>query len=120
MSISPNVPTPQESSITKNTGTPRWIAVLFGVLIVAVAGVGLRGSLRAVADSRPISQGAGSEQALHSAARSGQLPPRRAQGQHEVTQQKIGITAAELAKAAAAPNRSATNSSPPIKNSPHS
>src|SRR5947209_1199162 len=43
MSISPNVPTPQESYHYENTGTPRWIAVLFGVLIVAVLGLGYMG-----------------------------------------------------------------------------
>ena len=43
MSISPNVPTPQESYHYENTGTPRWIAVLFGVLIVAVLGLGYLG-----------------------------------------------------------------------------
>ncbi len=37
MSISPNVPSPQESYHYENSGTPRWIAVLFGVLFVALA-----------------------------------------------------------------------------------
>src|ERR1700724_2879636 len=39
MSISPNVPSPQESYHYEGTGTPRWIAVLFGVLIFAVLGL---------------------------------------------------------------------------------
>ena len=44
MSISPNVPTPQESyTYETNTGTPRWIAVLFGVLILAVIALGYEG-----------------------------------------------------------------------------
>ena len=44
MSISPNVPTPQESyTYETNAGTPRWIAVLFGVLILAVAGLAYAG-----------------------------------------------------------------------------
>jgi hypothetical protein len=44
MSISPNVPTPQESyHYESNTGTPRWIAVLFGVLVVAVLVLGYMG-----------------------------------------------------------------------------
>ena len=37
MSISPNVPSPQDSYHYENTGTPRWIAVLFGVLFGALA-----------------------------------------------------------------------------------
>ena len=43
MSISPNVPSPQESYHYENTGTPRWIAVLFGVLFVALAALGFFG-----------------------------------------------------------------------------
>jgi len=40
MSISPNVPSPQDSyryETPAAVGTPRWIAVLFGVLFVALA-----------------------------------------------------------------------------------
>src|SRR5216683_1723809 len=43
MSISPNVPSPQESYKYESTGTPRWIAVLFGVLIAALAVLGYAG-----------------------------------------------------------------------------
>ena len=43
MSISPNVPSPQDSYHYENTGTPRWIAVLFGVLFVALAAMGFFG-----------------------------------------------------------------------------
>ena len=40
MSISPNVPNPQESYHYESAGTPRWIAVLFGLLFAAIAVVG--------------------------------------------------------------------------------
>src|SRR6266404_2726532 len=44
MSISPNVPTPQESyHYEGTTGTPRWIAVVFIVLFLALAGLGYAG-----------------------------------------------------------------------------
>src|SRR5467141_3256534 len=43
MSISPNVPSPQESYHYESTGTPRWIAVLFGVVIAALAVIGIAG-----------------------------------------------------------------------------
>ena len=82
MSISPNVPSPQESYHYENMGTPRWIAVLFGVLIVAVAALGYSGhSAQVSAPDRP-RQGAGSEQAAQRAARSGQCAPRRSERQH--------------------------------------
>ena len=43
MSISPNVPTPEESYRYESTGTPRWIAALFVVLFLAVAVLGYLG-----------------------------------------------------------------------------
>ena len=44
MSISPNVPTPQESyHYDGSVGTPRWIAVLFVLLIIALAALGYVG-----------------------------------------------------------------------------
>src|SRR6267378_98698 len=44
MSISPNVPSPQESyHYEGTTGTPRWIAVVFIVLFLALVGLGYAG-----------------------------------------------------------------------------
>src|SRR6202045_1969983 len=45
MSISPNVPTPQESYHYEGTttGTPRWIAIVFIVLFLGLAGLGFAG-----------------------------------------------------------------------------
>ena len=43
MSISPNVPSPQESYHYENTGTPRWIIALFVILFAALAAVGYLG-----------------------------------------------------------------------------
>ena len=53
MSISPNVPSPQDSYHYENSGTPRWIAVLFGVLFVVACG-----SPNATIDARPPQQDA--------------------------------------------------------------
>ena len=43
MSISPNVPSPEESYRYESTGTPRWIPVLFVVLFVVLAALGYVG-----------------------------------------------------------------------------
>src|SRR5260370_12890278 len=44
MSISPNVPSPEESyHYEGTTGTPRWIAVVFVVLFLALVGLGYAG-----------------------------------------------------------------------------
>ena len=99
MSISPNVPSPQESYSYENTGTPRWIAVLFGVLIIAVAVLGysgysgqarLQGDLAKTQDQNKVL----TAQLDQANSRLADL-----KGHIEVTEQKVGITQAELAKA---------------------
>jgi predicted nucleic acid-binding Zn-ribbon protein len=99
MSISPNVPSPQESYSYENTGTPRWIAALFGVLIVAVAVLGysgysgqarLQGDLAKTQDQNKLL----TAQLDQANSRLADL-----KGHIEVTEQKVGITQAELAKA---------------------
>jgi len=40
MSISPNVPSSQESYHYESSGTPRWISVLFVLLFLALGAVG--------------------------------------------------------------------------------
>jgi predicted nucleic acid-binding Zn-ribbon protein len=99
MSISPNVPTPQESYHYEGTGTPRWIAVLFGVLIVAVLGLGYVG--RSAQSQLQADLAKAQEQSKVLTAQLDQANARLAdlKGNIEVTQQKVGMTVAELAKA---------------------
>lgn len=100
MSISPNVPTPQESyTYETNAGTPRWIAVLFGVLILAVAGLAYAGHSAQSQLQTDLNKAQDANKLL--TAQLDQANSRLAElkGNIEVTQQKIGITAAELAKA---------------------
>ena len=100
MSISPNVPTPQESyTYESNTGTPRWIAVLFGVLILAVIALGYEGHSAQTQLQTDLTKAQDQNKLL--SAQLDQANSRLAElkGNIEVTQQKIGITAAELAKA---------------------
>src|SRR5580704_17890785 len=99
MSISPNVPSPQESYHYENVGTPRWIAVLFGVLIVAVIalafmGHSAQGQLQADLAKAQDQNKSLSAQLDQANARLADL-----KGNIEVTQQKVGMTQAELAKA---------------------
>src|ERR1700676_2704596 len=99
MSISPNVPSPQESYHYENTGTPRWIAVLFGVLIVAVAVLGYSGYSGQSRLQGDLAKAQDQNKLL--AAQLDQANARLAdlKGHIEITEQKVGITQAELAKA---------------------
>ena len=52
MSISPNVPSSQESYHYESSGTPRWISVLFALLFIALGAVGFFAAGSAQRDHR--------------------------------------------------------------------
>jgi predicted nucleic acid-binding Zn-ribbon protein len=99
MSISPIVPTPQESYHYESVGTPRWIAVLFGVLIVAVIALAYMGHSAQSQLQADLAKAQDQNKLL--SAQLDQANSRLAdlKGNIEVTQQKVGMTQAELAKA---------------------
>jgi hypothetical protein len=99
MSISPNVPSPQDSYHYDSVGTPRWIAVLFGVLFVALAALGYAG--HSIQSRLEQELGKSDEQNKILTAQLEQANSRIAdlKGQLDVTSQKIGMTQTELAEA---------------------
>src|SRR5580704_9831552 len=100
MSISPNVPSPQESyHYEGSAGTPRWIAVLFGVLILAVIVLAYMGHSAQAQLQADLAKAQDQNKLL--SAQLDQANARLAdlKGNIEVTQQKVGMTQAELAKA---------------------
>jgi multidrug efflux pump subunit AcrA (membrane-fusion protein) len=99
MSISPNVPSPQESYHYESVGTPRWIAALFGVLIIAVIALAYMGHSAQSQLQADLAKAQDQNKVL--TAQLDQANARLAdlKGNIEVTQQKVGMTQAELAKA---------------------
>jgi len=99
MSISPNVPSSQESYHYESSGTPRWISVLFGLLFVALAAVGVF----AYTSTSKLSKDLGDAQKTNATltAQLEQANTRLAELKSivEVTQQKVGMTASEVAGA---------------------
>src|SRR5260370_2906191 len=100
MSISSKVPTPQESyHFEGTTGTPRWIAVVFIVLFLALAGLGYAGySVQSRFESN-LSKAQDQNKLL--TAQLDQANSRLAdlKGHIDVTEQKMHMTQAELANA---------------------
>jgi predicted nucleic acid-binding Zn-ribbon protein len=100
MSISPNVPTPQESyHYEGTTGTPRWIAVVFIVLFLGLAGLGFAGySMQSRLEST-LSKTQDQNRLL--SAQLDQANSRLAdlKGHIDVTEQKMHMTQSELANA---------------------
>jgi hypothetical protein len=99
MSISPNVPSPQDSYHYDSVGTPRWIAVLFGVLFVALAALAYAGHSIQGRLEQDLSKS--EEQNKILSAQLDQANTRLAdlKGQVEVASQKIGMTQSEIAEA---------------------
>src|SRR5216683_1870649 len=99
MSISPNVPSAQESYHYESTGTPRWIIVLFVVVIALLAVLGYAGY---AAQSR-LSQDLTEQQKLNKVltAQLDQANSRIAdlKSKMEITTQRVGLTQSEIAKA---------------------
>src|SRR4030095_7043252 len=99
MSISPNVPSPQESYHYENTGTPRWIAVLFGVLFVALAAMGFFGYTAQSRMSQDLAKTEDANKQLLQRLDQANASLADLKGHLEVTEEKLGMTTAELAKA---------------------
>src|SRR6266404_1695610 len=99
MSISPNIPTPQESYGYESTGTPRWISVLFGVVIAALAVLGFVGYSTESRMSADLAKQQDQNKIL--TAQLDQANSRIAdlKGQMEVTTQRMGLTQSEIARA---------------------
>jgi len=99
MSISPNVPSPQDSYHYENTGTPRWIAVLFGVLAVALAAMGFFGYTSQARLSQELVKAEDQNKTLSAQLEQANSRLADLKGLVEVTQQKVGMTQSELAQA---------------------
>jgi hypothetical protein len=100
MSISPNVPTPEESYRYEGTvGTPRWIAVLFILLILALAALGYVGYTAQSRIEANLVKAQDQNRLL--TAELDQANSRLAdlKGHIDVTEQKMHLTQAELANA---------------------
>ena len=99
MSISPNVPSPQESYHYEDTGTPRWIAVLFGVLFVALGAVGFFGYTSQSRLSQELAKNEDNNKQLVQRLDQANASLADLKGHLEVTEEKLGLTQAELSKA---------------------
>jgi cell division protein FtsB len=99
MSISPNVPNPQESYHYESPGTPRWIAVLFGLLFAAVAVLGYMGHQTETKLETDLSKQEDQNKVISAQLEQANTRLADLKGHLEVTEQKIGMTRAELAQA---------------------
>ena len=101
MSISPNVPSSQESYHYESSGTPRWISVLFGLLFVALAAVGVFAYTSTSKLSKDLGDAQKTNATLTTQLEQANMRVAELKSIVEVTQQKVGMTASEVAGAKA-------------------
>jgi len=99
MSISPNVPSPQESYHYENVGTPRWITVLFVVLIAGLAVLAYAGYATRTRFEQELAKADEQNKILTAQLEQANTRIADLKGQVDVTSQKVGMTQAELAQA---------------------
>lgn len=99
MSISPNVPSPEESYRYESTGTPRWIPVLFVLLFVAVGALAYVGYSGVSRLEQSLAKEQDNNKVLTAQLEQANSRLADLKGHIEVTEQKMGMTVAELAQA---------------------
>ena len=99
MSISPNVPSPEESYHYESSGTPRWISVLFGLLFVALAAVGVFAYTSTSKLTKDLGDAQKTNTTLSTQLEQANTRIAELKSIVEVTQQKVGMTAADVASA---------------------
>ena len=99
MSISPNIPTPQESYNYESTGTPRWITILLVLMMAGLVVLGIAGYSTETRLSQDLAKQ--HEQNKILTAQLDQANTRIAdlKSKVEITTQRMGLTQSELAQA---------------------
>ena len=99
MSLSPNIPGSQESYNYESTGTPRWIAVLFGVVIAALAVLGVAGYATQSRMSQDLADQQKQNKVLSTQLDQANTRIAELKSQMELATQRVGLTQSELAQA---------------------
>ncbi len=100
MSISPNIPNPQESyHYDSGGGTPRWITILFAIVVAAIGALAYAGHSVQTRLEQELSKAEDQNKILTAQLEQANTRLADLKGQMDVTSQKIGMTQAELADA---------------------
>jgi cell division protein FtsB len=99
MSISPNVPSPEESYRYESTGTPRWISVLFGVVIALLVVLGVAGYSTQTRLTMDLAKQQEQNKILTAQLDQANSRVAELKSQMEITLQRVGLTQSEIARA---------------------
>src|SRR5207245_5972815 len=99
MSISPNVPTAQESYGYESPGTPRWITILLVLMMAGIAVLGIAGYSAQTKISQDLSEQKKQNKILTAQLDQANTRIADLKSKMEITTQRIGLTQSELAQA---------------------
>src|SRR5438874_2251763 len=99
MSISPNVPTAQESYGYESPGTPRWITILLVLMMAGIAVLGIAGYSAQTKISQDLSEQQKQNKILTAQLDQANTRIADLKSKMEITTQRIGLTQSELAQA---------------------
>jgi peptidoglycan hydrolase CwlO-like protein len=99
MSISPNVPSPQESYHYESTGTPRWITVLFVILVAGLIVLGIAGYTTQSRLTQDLAKQQEQDKILIAQLDQANTRIADLKSKMEITTQRVGLTQSELAQA---------------------
>jgi cell division protein FtsB len=99
MSFSPNVPSPQESYHYEDTGTPRWITVLFVILVAGLIVLGVAGYVTQSRLSQDLAKQQDQNKILMAQLDQANTRIADLKSKMEITTQRVGLTQSELAQA---------------------
>src|SRR5437762_2694836 len=99
MSISPNVPTAQESYGYESPGTPRWITILLVLMMAGIAVLGIAGYSAQTKISQDLSEQQKQNKILTAQLDQANTRIADLKSKMEITRQRAGLTQSELAQA---------------------
>ena len=99
MSISPNIPTPQESYGYEAAGTPRWISILLVLIAAAIVVLGIAGYSTETRLSQDLAKQQDQNKILTAQLDQANTRIADLKSKMEITTQRMGLTQSELAQA---------------------
>jgi hypothetical protein len=99
MSISPNIPTPQESYNYESTGTPRWISILLVLIAAGLVVLGIAGYSTETRLSQDLAKQQENNKVLTAQLDQANTRIADIKSKMEITTQRMGLTQSELAQA---------------------
>jgi cell division protein FtsB len=99
MSISPNIPTPQESYGYESAGTPRWITILLVLMMAGLVVLGIAGYSTETRLSQDLAKQQENNKVLTAQLDQANTRIADLKSKVEITTQRMGLTQSELAQA---------------------